>query len=183
MRIYSYHQVFTLTYLLHQDKWYPHQESIRVPLIIKDPRMDDEFKGTTNDDYTLNVDLTATILSAAGVTVLPTMMGRDMSELYRNGGLKGEPAVQPRRAAFANDRRQYPKPAKDGNGTYHSGTENSWRTECKSSVTITVVVHSHSQLSNSLLRANDRFSGRAHPRFRGIGSKRLQVLFLASIRL
>ncbi|MDA7675264.1 sulfatase-like hydrolase/transferase, partial [Akkermansiaceae bacterium] len=39
------------------DKWYPHQESIRVPLIIRDPRMAQEKKGTTNDDFTLSVDL------------------------------------------------------------------------------------------------------------------------------
>mmetsp|Transcript_33998 Transcript_33998/g.76512 ORF Transcript_33998/g.76512 Transcript_33998/m.76512 type:complete len:506 (+) Transcript_33998:126-1643(+) len=111
------------------DKWYPHQESIRVPLIIKDPRMDDEYKGTVNDAFTLNVDLTATILSAAGVNIPPTMMGRDMSVLYRNGGLKGDPAMQSRRLAFTNDRRQYPPPAKDGEGIYHSGSESSWRTE------------------------------------------------------
>ncbi|EJK61409.1 hypothetical protein THAOC_18109 [Thalassiosira oceanica] len=57
------------------DKWYPHQESIRVPLIINDPRMDDEYKGTTNDAFTLNVDLTATILSAAGVNNTPNHDG------------------------------------------------------------------------------------------------------------
>ena len=144
-RAYSYHQA--LTDMFHQDKWYPHQESIRVPLIIKDPRMDDEFKGTTNEAYTLNVDLTATILSAAGVHIVPTMMGRDMSVLYRNGGLKGEPAVQSRRMAFTNDMRQYPQPAKDGDGKYHCGSENSWRTECKSSMTIIIVDHSHFKLS------------------------------------
>ncbi len=47
------------------DKWYPHQESIRVPLIIHDPRMPKDKRGTTNDDFTLNVDLAPTILAAA----------------------------------------------------------------------------------------------------------------------
>ncbi|KAL7535697.1 hypothetical protein ACHAXR_006671 [Thalassiosira sp. AJA248-18] len=64
------------------DKWYPHQESIRVPLIIRDPRMKDEIKGTTNDDFTLNIDLAPTILGAAGIPSPEKMMGRDMSPLY-----------------------------------------------------------------------------------------------------
>eukprot|EP00567_Pseudictyota_dubia_P002441 CAMPEP_0197466644 /NCGR_PEP_ID=MMETSP1175-20131217/65162_1 /TAXON_ID=1003142 /ORGANISM="Triceratium dubium, Strain CCMP147" /LENGTH=583 /DNA_ID=CAMNT_0043002693 /DNA_START=359 /DNA_END=2110 /DNA_ORIENTATION=- len=65
------------------DKWYPHQESIRVPLIIKDPRMAPGNIGTVNDDFTLNIDLAPTILSAAGIDPLEVMMGRDMSVLYR----------------------------------------------------------------------------------------------------
>jgi arylsulfatase len=66
------------------DKWYPHQESIRVPLIIKDPRMPKHKAGTVNDEFTLNIDLAPTILAAAGVEALPSMMGRDMSVLYRS---------------------------------------------------------------------------------------------------
>lgn len=120
------------------DKWYPHQESIRVPLIIKDPRMSLELKGTTNDEFTLNIDLAATILSAAGLDPLPSMMGRDMSALYRKGSLRAATAAQSRRALLRNstrktstlpDQRQYPAPASDGNGKYHSGSEYSWRTE------------------------------------------------------
>ncbi|KAL7546184.1 hypothetical protein ACHAWF_009524 [Thalassiosira exigua] len=64
------------------DKWYPHQESVRVPLIIRDPRMKDEKRGTTNDEFTLNVDLAPTILSAAGIPTPEKMMGRDMTPLY-----------------------------------------------------------------------------------------------------
>jgi len=64
------------------DKWYPHQESIRVPLIIKDPRMPVDKAGMVNEDFTLNVDLAPTILSAAGVQPPREMMGRDMSDLY-----------------------------------------------------------------------------------------------------
>jgi arylsulfatase A-like enzyme len=64
------------------DKWYPHQESIRVPLIIHDPRMAKEKQGTTNDEFTLNVDLAATILTAAGIPVPDVMQGRDIAPLY-----------------------------------------------------------------------------------------------------
>jgi len=64
------------------DKWYPHQESIRVPLIIRDPRMAKKKQGTTNDDFTLSVDLAPTILSAVGIPAPPTMQGEDMAPLY-----------------------------------------------------------------------------------------------------
>jgi arylsulfatase A-like enzyme len=64
------------------DKWYPHQESIRVPLIVLDPRMDQAKAGKTNDDFTLSVDLAPTILHAAGIQTPETMQGRDISPLY-----------------------------------------------------------------------------------------------------
>ncbi len=64
------------------DKWYPHQESIRVPLIIRDPRMDPSKRGTTNAEFTLNVDLAPTILGFTGLDAPKVMQGRDMSELY-----------------------------------------------------------------------------------------------------
>ena len=63
-------------------KWYPHQESIRVPLVIRDPRMPKEKIGTLNDEFTLNIDLATTILGAAGLPQAPTMQGRDIADLY-----------------------------------------------------------------------------------------------------
>jgi len=64
------------------DKWYPHQESIRVPLIVRDPRMTAKQHGRTNDDFTLNVDLAPTILAAVGIPAPSTMQGRDIAPLY-----------------------------------------------------------------------------------------------------
>ena len=64
------------------DKWYPHQESIRVPLIVRDPRMDPSKRGGTNDDFTLNVDLAPSILAATGIQAPATMQGRDIAPLY-----------------------------------------------------------------------------------------------------
>lgn len=64
------------------DKWYPHQESIRVPLIVRDPRMPRRLHGQTNDLFALNVDLAPTILAAAGIAAPPGMQGRDLSPLY-----------------------------------------------------------------------------------------------------
>ena len=64
------------------DKWYPHEESLRVPLIVRDPRMAQAKRGQTNDDFTLNVDLAPTILSAAGIKAPAAMQGRDFAPLY-----------------------------------------------------------------------------------------------------
>jgi arylsulfatase len=64
------------------DKWYPYEESIRVPLIVRDPRMAAERRGQTNDELTLNVDLAPAILAAAGLQVPSGMQGRDLSPLY-----------------------------------------------------------------------------------------------------
>lgn len=64
------------------DKWYPYEESIRVPLIVRDPRMPVAKHGTTNPALTLNVDLAPTLLAAAGVTIPPRMQGRNLTPLY-----------------------------------------------------------------------------------------------------
>ena len=50
--------------------------------------------GTTNDNFTFNVDLAPTILNAAGISAPTTMQGRDMSPLY----LAADPAQAARMA-------------------------------------------------------------------------------------
>jgi arylsulfatase A-like enzyme len=67
------------------DKWYPYEESIRVPLIVRDPRMTRSQQETTNDELTLNVDLAPTILSAARIAAPSGMQGRDTAPLYLAG--------------------------------------------------------------------------------------------------
>ena len=64
------------------DKWYPHEESIRVPLIIRDPRLPKSKAGGTNDDFALNVDIAPTVLAAAGIAAPPRMQGQNLSPLY-----------------------------------------------------------------------------------------------------
>ena len=71
-------------------KWYPFQESIRVPLIIYDPRMPKDKLGTLDDSLTLNIDLAETILGAAGVKPDSLMQGRDISDLYLPSNQKDE---------------------------------------------------------------------------------------------
>jgi arylsulfatase A-like enzyme len=64
------------------DKWYPYEESIRVPLIVRDPRAPQSQANTTNDDFVLSVDLAPFMLKAAGISPPPTMQGRDFAPLY-----------------------------------------------------------------------------------------------------
>jgi Arylsulfatase A and related enzymes len=75
-------------------KWYPYQESIRVPLIIYDPRMPKEKVGTIDDSFTLNVDLAETILGAAGLRPAKEMQGRDISDLYLPNMKNGKTALE-----------------------------------------------------------------------------------------
>ena len=53
-----------------------------MPLIIRDPRIPSNKIGTTNDEFTLNIDLASTILGAAGLQSDPGMQGRDIADLY-----------------------------------------------------------------------------------------------------
>lgn len=64
------------------DKWYPYEESIRVPLIVRDPRMPSSARGTVNDDMVLNTDLAPTLLAFAGVPIPGGMQGHDIAPLY-----------------------------------------------------------------------------------------------------
>ena len=66
------------------EKWYPFEESMRVPLVIQDPRMPKNRRGTMSDAWTLNVDLAPTILGAANIPLSDFMQGRDISDLYLN---------------------------------------------------------------------------------------------------
>ena len=64
------------------EKWYAYEESIRVPLIVMDPRLPQSQRGIRNDDFVLNIDLAPTMLRAAKIPIPNVMQGRDFSELY-----------------------------------------------------------------------------------------------------
>lgn len=64
------------------DKWYPYEESIRVPLIVRDPRLPKAKRGLVKQDFVLNVDLAPTILAFAGISAPPRMQGRNFAPLY-----------------------------------------------------------------------------------------------------
>ena len=64
------------------DKWYPYEESARVPLVVRDPRLPPARRGTTHHQFALNLDVAPTLVSAAGLPVPTVMQGRDLSPLY-----------------------------------------------------------------------------------------------------
>lgn len=64
------------------DKWYPYEQALRVPLIVRDPRLPARRRGATREQLALNIDIAPTIVAAAGHPVPDVMQGRDISPLY-----------------------------------------------------------------------------------------------------
>ena len=64
------------------DKWYPYEESDRVPLVVRDPRLPSRRRNATRDEFALNIDVAPTIVAAAGLPIPKAMQGGDLSALY-----------------------------------------------------------------------------------------------------
>jgi arylsulfatase A-like enzyme len=64
------------------DKWYPYEESIRVPLVVRDPRLPVGQRGITRGQLALNIDVAPTLVAAAGLPVPAVMQGQDLGPLY-----------------------------------------------------------------------------------------------------
>jgi arylsulfatase A-like enzyme len=60
-------------------KWSHYEESLRVPLVIHDPRQPRAKKGRVVSSMALNVDVPATIMALATGKVPPTYQGRDLT--------------------------------------------------------------------------------------------------------
>ncbi len=58
-----------------------YEESIRVPLIIYDPRVPKSARGQRRNELVLNIDIAPTILSAAGVEIPEFMQGKNLMPL------------------------------------------------------------------------------------------------------
>lgn len=67
-------------------KWSHYDESLRVPMIIYNPKQPKNSKGKTNDKFVLNVDIPATILDFAQVQVPESYQGKSMIPLL-NGNV------------------------------------------------------------------------------------------------
>jgi arylsulfatase A-like enzyme len=63
------------------DKWYAYEESLRVPLLIYDPRLPAEGRGKRCDNWVLNVDIAPTFCAMAGVKAPAAMQGCDITPL------------------------------------------------------------------------------------------------------
>lgn len=70
-----------------QGKWSHFEESLRVPLVVYDPRLPKERRGRALDPMALNVDLPATFLDWAGVPRPQAYEGRSLVPL-----IEGQPA-------------------------------------------------------------------------------------------
>ena len=64
-------------------KWFPHELSIRVPLLVYDPRADSKHRGLTLDQMALNVDIAPTILELAHLNIPQQMQGRSLVPLLK----------------------------------------------------------------------------------------------------
>lgn len=67
-------------------KWLMYENSIRIPLIIHDPRLDPKQAAGRRDEMVLSIDLAPTMLALAGVEAPASMQGRNVMPIVR-----GEP--------------------------------------------------------------------------------------------
>ena len=64
-------------------KWYPHEESIRVPLIVFDPRLPKSARSQRRSEQVLSIDIAPTICSLAGLKPPARMQGRSLAPLLK----------------------------------------------------------------------------------------------------
>ncbi|MGI9244272.1 MAG: sulfatase-like hydrolase/transferase, partial [Verrucomicrobiales bacterium] len=69
-------------------KWSHYEESLRVPLIIADPRKPEASRGKANDALAMNLDLPSTFLDWAGLEIPEHYQGRSLKPLI--GGERPE---------------------------------------------------------------------------------------------
>jgi len=69
-------------------KWLMYEESIRVPLVIMDPRLPVSARGRRKQ-MALNIDLAPTILAMAGIPASDTMQGIDLQPILSDPEAKG----------------------------------------------------------------------------------------------
>jgi arylsulfatase A-like enzyme len=70
-------------------KWYAHDVSIRVPLIVYDPHLPPDRQGTMRDEFVLNIDLAPTLLEFAQVPKPAAAQGRSLAPLIRGDEVHG----------------------------------------------------------------------------------------------
>lgn len=96
-------------------KWLMYEQSIRVPLVIYDPRQPEAKRSKRYDEMVLNVDVTPTILELAGVERPKRYHGEsltaffnDKPEQWRDGAffehrLKNRPILLPKTEAYRDE--------------------------------------------------------------------------------
>lgn len=64
-------------------KWTHYEQSLRVPLIVQDPRLPKPKRGRVHSELALNSDLAPTMIDFAGLPVLNAHTGRSLAPLVR----------------------------------------------------------------------------------------------------
>ncbi len=70
-------------------KWFGHEESVRIPLLVYDPRLPAAARGQRCRATTLNIDLHPTLLDLAGVSAQSHPQGRSVAPYLRDSGAPG----------------------------------------------------------------------------------------------
>ncbi|MCD6585084.1 MAG: sulfatase-like hydrolase/transferase, partial [Desulfobacteraceae bacterium] len=70
-------------------KWSHYEQSLRVPLIIYDPRLPQKRRGVVKGEMTLNIDVPATMLELAGVEIPPHYQGCSFFPLLQGKSVPG----------------------------------------------------------------------------------------------
>jgi arylsulfatase A-like enzyme len=70
-------------------KWLMHEPSIRVPLIVRDPRLPRSLRGSVRNNPVLNIDVAPTLLDMAGVPIPAQMQGRSFLSSLKEDAASG----------------------------------------------------------------------------------------------
>jgi arylsulfatase A-like enzyme len=70
------------------DKWLMYEQSLKVPLIVCDPRSSEQYRGRVEESPGLNIDISPTILSFAGVPVPASVQGQSLVPLMSGQSVK-----------------------------------------------------------------------------------------------
>lgn len=81
-------------------KWLMHEQSLRVPLMIYDPREPKSSQGKTFDEMVLNLDIAPTILEIAGIDTPNAYQGESLTAFYN------EDIANWRKSAFFEHQRE-----------------------------------------------------------------------------
>jgi arylsulfatase A-like enzyme len=68
-------------------KWYGYEESIRVPLIVYDPRLPQSLRGKVREEMALNIDVAPTLLGLAGLSVPAQIQGESLLPLVHGDAI------------------------------------------------------------------------------------------------
>lgn len=69
-------------------KWLMYENSIRVPMIVYDPRLDKKLAGGRRDAMVLSIDLAPTMLALAALVPPDSMQGRDLMPIVKQEPVK-----------------------------------------------------------------------------------------------